>query len=411
MGAILGMDAQSSDRDTTPFGPDAIWVQNQRSSRKDLHSNQNEVRTGVYYDLPPSRKALLDILVDIGTTAGSEAKRASKSLRRWDAVFLGLGIPSAMISSVAGATGLGSAAGRIPAAALSLLAAAITAIATFLRSDARSSEARRRQAAWGSLAGDARLVSAFEGNRARTAHLRNQISLLQARQDAVREGSYEQAAKLRELGTGRLITPDEYPLYPGDSTGSQTPNSVDSTTPTVSNPSPGKVYRSVQFGGAAPTRHHTDHTGYDEIEPRDDEENFITRLDGETLPTESDADLPLFVQAHDRVHGSNLARLIEREQLIFDERRERLGEDHPDTLRSATVLAIELRALGEFQRARKLDEETLDSAMSLATDLRALGENELASQVEEDLLASDGEAVSPGEPDLERGKESEPTPS
>ena len=66
-----------------------------------------------------------------------------------------------------------------------------------------------------------------------------------------------------------------------------------------------------------------------------------------------------------------------------------LGEDHPDTLTSANNLAIDLRALGEYQAARELDQDTLarrrrvlgedhpdtlPSAANLAIDLRALGE-------------------------------------
>ena len=66
-----------------------------------------------------------------------------------------------------------------------------------------------------------------------------------------------------------------------------------------------------------------------------------------------------------------------------------LGDDHPDTLSSASNLAIDLRNLGEYQAARELDEDTLarrrrvlgedhpdtlTSASNLAADLRALGE-------------------------------------
>jgi Tetratricopeptide repeat len=66
-----------------------------------------------------------------------------------------------------------------------------------------------------------------------------------------------------------------------------------------------------------------------------------------------------------------------------------LGDDHPDTLASATNLANNLRELGEYQAARELDEDTLarrrrvlgddhpstlNSATNLAEDLRNLGE-------------------------------------
>ncbi len=65
-----------------------------------------------------------------------------------------------------------------------------------------------------------------------------------------------------------------------------------------------------------------------------------------------------------------------------------LGEDHPDTLGSASNLAADLRGLGEYQAARELDEDTLarrrrvlgedhpdtlTSANNLADDLRGAG--------------------------------------
>ncbi|MCA1603977.1 MAG: tetratricopeptide repeat protein [Actinobacteria bacterium] len=36
-----------------------------------------------------------------------------------------------------------------------------------------------------------------------------------------------------------------------------------------------------------------------------------------------------------------------------------LGQDHPDTLRSATNLADGLRAVGDYEQARALDEQSL----------------------------------------------------
>jgi tetratricopeptide (TPR) repeat protein len=82
-------------------------------------------------------------------------------------------------------------------------------------------------------------------------------------------------------------------------------------------------------------------------------------------------------------------------------RRDMLGEDHPDTLRSANNLAVDLRALGAPQRARQLNDDTLTrrrrvlgddhpdtllSVTNLAADLRALGEYEQARQLSEDTL-------------------------
>jgi len=80
-------------------------------------------------------------------------------------------------------------------------------------------------------------------------------------------------------------------------------------------------------------------------------------------------------------------------QRAYRLRRDRLGQDHPDTLSSAADLAWNLRALGDYQQARTLDEDiltrrrrvlgddhpaTLISAGNLAGDLHALGEDQQA---------------------------------
>jgi tetratricopeptide repeat protein/uncharacterized protein DUF4062/NB-ARC domain-containing protein len=82
-------------------------------------------------------------------------------------------------------------------------------------------------------------------------------------------------------------------------------------------------------------------------------------------------------------------------------RRDKLGEDHPDTLDSANNLALDLHALGEYQQARTLNEDTLTryrrvlgedhprtlvSASNLALDLHALGEYQQARTLQEDTL-------------------------
>ncbi|MCA1693892.1 MAG: tetratricopeptide repeat protein [Actinobacteria bacterium] len=83
-------------------------------------------------------------------------------------------------------------------------------------------------------------------------------------------------------------------------------------------------------------------------------------------------------------------------------RREMLGEQHPDTLTSARSLALNLRALGQYEVARRLNEDTLarsrrvlgeehpdtlTSANNLALDLWALRQYEAARRLVEDILA------------------------
>jgi transcriptional regulator with XRE-family HTH domain len=88
-------------------------------------------------------------------------------------------------------------------------------------------------------------------------------------------------------------------------------------------------------------------------------------------------------------------------QDVLARRRRALGEDHPDTLNSAHNLAISLRKLGDVEAARELDQKTLDqqrkimgddhhatlrSAAILAHDLRELGEAGAARDLDQDTL-------------------------
>jgi hypothetical protein len=88
-------------------------------------------------------------------------------------------------------------------------------------------------------------------------------------------------------------------------------------------------------------------------------------------------------------------------QGTLERRRRVLGEDHPDTWNSAHNLALDLRQLGEVQAARDLDQDNLArqrrvlgqdhpsalrSASNLAADLRELGEVHAARDLDQDTL-------------------------
>ena len=85
----------------------------------------------------------------------------------------------------------------------------------------------------------------------------------------------------------------------------------------------------------------------------------------------------------------------------YDARRDIFGEDHPDTLISASHLALNLRCLGKCRRARALDDETLTrrrrvlgedhpdtltSGSQLATDLLGLDDYQQARALQEETL-------------------------
>lgn len=74
-----------------------------------------------------------------------------------------LGSAAAVLAAVAGATGLASTAGRVPAAIMALTAAALTAAARFLRCNERHEMNWRRVSAWQALARDASFARASEG--------------------------------------------------------------------------------------------------------------------------------------------------------------------------------------------------------------------------------------------------------
>jgi len=94
------------------------------------------------------------------------------------------------------------------------------------------------------------------------------------------------------------------------------------------------------------------------------------------------------------------ARYLDQDTLA--RRRRVLGEDHLETLASASNLAADLRALGEYQAARDLDEhtlarrrrmlgedhpDTLRSANGLAADSRGLDDHQAARDLDQDTLA------------------------
>jgi hypothetical protein len=91
-----------------------------------------------------------------------------------------------------------------------------------------------------------------------------------------------------------------------------------------------------------------------------------------------------------------------------------LGDDHLSTLGSATALAFDLSNLGEHRAARELDEDTvaryrrvlgddhphtLTSANNLASALRNLGERQAARELDEDILARRRRVLGDDHPD------------
>jgi hypothetical protein len=83
-----------------------------------------------------------------------DAWRAS---RWWGRTYYILGLPAAVLAGIAGAVGLANTAGRVPAAIIALVAAALTAAVTFLNIEINRNRNTEFCAEWCILADDTRL--------------------------------------------------------------------------------------------------------------------------------------------------------------------------------------------------------------------------------------------------------------
>jgi hypothetical protein len=103
-------------------------------------------------------------LAKLTSDAFKQSAKYQSWARLWQATDLVVGLSTAVLTAVAGATGLASTAGRVPAAVMALSAAALTAAVRFLGSNERYEKNRRRCIAWQVLGYEARLASAAEGH-------------------------------------------------------------------------------------------------------------------------------------------------------------------------------------------------------------------------------------------------------
>lgn len=103
---------------------------------------------------------MLSLIADCDLRA-YDAQRASKW---WGRAYYLLGLPGAVLATIAGAAALASAAGRIPAAIIALISAGFTTAATFLNSSENKQDNGKLSAAWQQLADDVRLVVIQYGN-------------------------------------------------------------------------------------------------------------------------------------------------------------------------------------------------------------------------------------------------------
>jgi len=134
-----------------------------------------------------------------------------------------------------------------------------------------------------------------------------------------------------------------------------------------------------------------------------DPETSTAALDGLTFDA-----VWYLIRRGDARNGYNLA------QRLYQHRRGQLGPDNPDTLAAAGTVAVVLRELGRYDKARELTEDTLArhrrvrgedhphtlvSANNLAGQLRELGDLQAARELHEDTLARRRRVLGDDHPD------------
>jgi hypothetical protein len=92
---------------------------------------------------------------------GSALKEQSKA-RWWARLYFVVGLPAAVLAAIAGATALASTADHVVAGVIALIAAGLTAAATFLDSGTRRSAHENLAAAWQALANDLHVSSTVD---------------------------------------------------------------------------------------------------------------------------------------------------------------------------------------------------------------------------------------------------------
>src|SRR4051812_40087733 len=99
-------------------------------------------------DLNVMRESVRQTLEEIAGRGHDNGRAVFRSGRLWERLHYSLGGLAVVLAAVSAGTGLASTAGRVPAAILALASGAVTALATFLKSEKRSQEKYAESSAW-----------------------------------------------------------------------------------------------------------------------------------------------------------------------------------------------------------------------------------------------------------------------
>jgi hypothetical protein len=131
----------------------SVWRRMRPVVRRRLTRPGDYVHAGV--DAQTAEDGIRQGITEIFDASVDAARWHASYARRWESVYLALGLPAAVLAAVAGATGLSGSSGRVPAAVIALVAAGLGSAATFVDSRRRGAYHRAMAANWQVLANDA----------------------------------------------------------------------------------------------------------------------------------------------------------------------------------------------------------------------------------------------------------------
>ena len=134
--------------------------------------------------------AVLNVLIADCDLRAYDTRRVGK---RWGGMYYLLGVPAAVLATIAGATGLASTAGRVPAAIIALVSAGLTTATSFLNSSQNKVHNTRLSADWQNLADDARTsvlthIQQQDSSGSHWSNIIHNISTFNARKGALLRG-------------------------------------------------------------------------------------------------------------------------------------------------------------------------------------------------------------------------------
>jgi hypothetical protein len=120
-------------------------------------------RRGLAPDIRTSR----ELVAAMTAEATREAIRYGRLSAAWGTLHITLGLPSAVLGAVAGATVLASPKWIVPAAVMAIIASALTAGMIFLGGEGRQRRAQKLHDAWNAFEADCllALISINDGNK------------------------------------------------------------------------------------------------------------------------------------------------------------------------------------------------------------------------------------------------------